>query len=38
VIFAASGTLTTVDWVPTQGRTPRFFAFDPTASFLYAAN
>jgi 6-phosphogluconolactonase len=33
-----SGTLTPVDWVSTQGKTPRFFALDPTANFLYAAN
>jgi 6-phosphogluconolactonase len=41
VIFAvdrANGTLSPVDWVSTQGRTPRFFALDPTANFLYAAN
>jgi 6-phosphogluconolactonase len=41
VIFAVdrgNGTLTPVDWVPTQGQTPRFFALDPTANFLYAAN
>jgi len=30
--------LTPVDWVSTHGRTPRFFALDPTATFLYAAN
>jgi 6-phosphogluconolactonase len=41
VVFAvdrANGTLTPVDWVSTQGKTPRFFALDPTATFLYAAN
>jgi 6-phosphogluconolactonase len=41
VIFAvdrANGTLIPVDWVSTQGKTPRFFALDPTANFLYAAN
>jgi 6-phosphogluconolactonase len=41
VMFAVDrtkGTLTPVDWVATQGRTPRFFALDPTATFLYAAN
>jgi 6-phosphogluconolactonase len=41
VIFAvdrAHGTLTPIDWVSTQGRTPRFFALDPAANFLYAAN
>lgn len=41
VIFAVdrtNGTLSPVDWVSTQGKTPRFFALDPTANFLYAAN
>lgn len=41
VIFAverSSGTLTPLDWVSTQGKTPRFFALDPAANFLYAAN
>ena len=41
VIFAidqAGGTLTPVGWESTQGRTPRFFAFDPPGTHLYAAN
>jgi hypothetical protein len=41
VIFAvdhAQGTLTPVDWEPTQDKTPRFFALDPAANFLQAAN
>ena len=40
-IFAVdpgTGTLTAVDWEPTQGKTPRFFALDPSGSYLYAAN
>ena len=40
-IFAvdrANGTLTPVNWVSSQGRTPRFFALNPTATFLYPAN
>ena len=35
---AASGTLTAVDRVPTQGKTPRNFAIDPSGRFLIAAN
>ena len=40
-IFAvdrATGLLTPVGWEPTRGRTPRFFALDPSATHLYAAN
>lgn len=40
-IFAAdarTGLLTSVGWLPTQGRTPRFIGFDPSRRFLYAAN
>jgi 6-phosphogluconolactonase len=40
-IFAVdqgSGELSPVAWEPTQGRTPRFFALDPSATELYAAN
>jgi 6-phosphogluconolactonase len=33
-----TGCLSPKGWVPTKGRTPRFFAFDPSGSFLYAAN
>lgn len=34
----ASGVLTSIDWEPTQGKTPRFFGLDPSGAFLYAAN
>jgi len=40
-IFAvdpATGLLTSIGWVSTQGRTPRFVCFDPSYCFLYAAN
>ena len=37
-IDAAKGTLTAVDRVSTQGKTPRGFAIDPTGRFLVAAN
>lgn len=40
-IFAfdqANGTLTTVGWEPTQGRTPRNFGIDPSGQYLVAAN
>jgi 6-phosphogluconolactonase len=37
-IDAASGTLTPVDRVSTQGKTPRGFAIDPSGRFLVAAN
>ena len=36
--IAASGALTTVDRVPTQGKTPRNFEIDPTGRYLFAAN
>lgn len=32
------GRLTPVNWVESQGRTPRFFAFDPAQRFLFVAN
>ena len=32
------GTLTPIGWESTRGRTPRFFALDPTGARLYAAN
>jgi len=41
VVFAIDGrkgTLTPVDWTPTQGKTPRNFAIDPTGGYLFAAN
>jgi len=34
----AGGALTPVAWEPTQGKTPRHFALDRTANFLYATN
>jgi 6-phosphogluconolactonase len=37
-VDAAKGTLTAVGNVPTQGKTPRNFAIDPTGSYLVAAN
>ncbi len=32
------GTLTPVDWTPTQGKNPRNFAIDPTGGYLFADN
>lgn len=32
------GTLSPVEFVPTQGKTPRMFQIDPTGSYLFAAN
>jgi 6-phosphogluconolactonase len=37
-VDGAKGTLTLVDRVATQGKTPRNFAIDPTGVFLFAAN
>ncbi|MGA2329542.1 MAG: lactonase family protein [Bryobacteraceae bacterium] len=37
-IDPAKGTLTPVEYVPTQGKTPRNFRIDPTGSYLFAAN
>ena len=37
-IDSAKGTLTAVDYVPTQGKNPRNFAIDPTGAYLFAAN
>lgn len=37
-IDPAKGTLTTVEITPTQGKTPRSFAIDPTGTLLFAAN
>jgi hypothetical protein len=37
-IDRSKGTLSPRQWVPTHGRTPRFFAFDPDQRFLYVAN
>ena len=41
VVFAidpAKGTLTPVEHVSTQGKTPRDFSLDPTGGYLFAAN
>lgn len=32
------GTLTKIDYIETEGKTPRNFAFDPTGEFLFVAN
>ena len=37
-IDSGKGTLTSVDRVPTQGKTPRSFKIDPTGRYLFAAN
>jgi len=37
-IDSNKGTLTAVERVPTQGKTPRNFAIDPTGGYLFAAN
>ncbi len=37
-IDAATGMLTPVEHVSTQGKTPRDFSLDPTGSYLFAAN
>jgi 6-phosphogluconolactonase len=37
-IDAEKGTLTPVAYTPTQGKTPRSFAIDPTGTFLFAGN
>jgi 6-phosphogluconolactonase len=37
-VDAAQGTLTPVEHVLSQGRTPRNFSLDPTGSYLFAAN
>ncbi len=37
-IDTEKGTLTPVEHVPTQGKTPRNFGIDPTGSYLFAAN
>lgn len=37
-VDAAKGTLTYVDAVPTQGKTPRNFVIDPSGQFLLAEN
>jgi 6-phosphogluconolactonase len=37
-IDSTKGTLTPVEYTPTQGKTPRSFAIDPTGTLLLAAN
>jgi 6-phosphogluconolactonase len=37
-IDAATGKLTPIDRVPTQGKDPRHFAIDPTGNYLFVAN
>lgn len=37
-VDAPSGRLTPVEWVPSLGKTPRFFAFDPAGKFFSVAN
>lgn len=37
-IDPVKGTLTSVGFVPTQGKTPRHFAIDPTGRWLFAEN
>jgi 6-phosphogluconolactonase len=37
-IDPVKGTLTNVGFVPTQGKTPRHFAIDPTGRWLFAEN
>lgn len=37
-VDSKKGTLTPVEHVPSQGKTPRHFAIDPTGSYLVAAN
>jgi 6-phosphogluconolactonase len=37
-IEAEKGTLTPIEYRPTQGKTPRSFEIDPTGSFLFAGN
>ncbi len=37
-VDAAKGTLTPVEYTPTQGKIPRSFEIDPTGKFLFAEN
>ncbi|EHM00050.1 hypothetical protein HMPREF9946_02744 [Acetobacteraceae bacterium AT-5844] len=37
-VDAGTGRLEPVQWLPSGGRTPRFFTFDPTERFLFVAN
>lgn len=37
-VNSQSGTLTSVGWTPSQGKTPRFIGLDPSGRFLYSAH
>lgn len=37
-INAQKGTLTPIEYVPTQGKTPGMFAIDPSGSYIFVAN
>jgi len=37
-IDADNGTLTPIEYIPTQGKTPRSFAIDPTGKLLFVGN
>jgi 6-phosphogluconolactonase len=37
-IHATSGRLSAIDWVPSMGKTPRFFALSPDGAALFVAN
>jgi 6-phosphogluconolactonase (cycloisomerase 2 family) len=37
-IHATSGRLSAIDWVPSMGKTPRFFAVSPDGAALFVAN
>jgi len=37
-VESGSGRITPVEYVSTQGRTPRNFSLDPTGTYLFAAN
>jgi 6-phosphogluconolactonase len=37
-IDSGKGTLTPIEHVPTEGKTPRSFAIDPSGSYLVVAN
>jgi 6-phosphogluconolactonase (cycloisomerase 2 family) len=34
----STGLVNSIGWTPTQGRSPRFIALEPSQRFLYAAN
>jgi 6-phosphogluconolactonase len=33
-----TGRLAPIEWISSEGKTPRLFVLDPTAAYLYAAN